>query len=235
MSDILFTVDDFPETLSNFLGSVYQLEFPVQGMTSVVAIVSAAKGTYVVKRSRGHLFSRWLGKEYEVLKVLTQTPLPVPYPHLFLGHDTAEGVEAWLVMSKLPGEPLATVLARETSQDVCQDLLREFGKTLMRIHRHTALLEPQSDRTLAGAEYNLLHPIDGSVELLEQLKKQQPVPVFPTFIHGDFTIDNTLIMEGKVTGIIDWAGGGMGDPRYDLTLAIRPQETGLFQALPHFA
>jgi aminoglycoside phosphotransferase (APT) family kinase protein len=51
-------------------------------------------------------------------------------------------------------------------------------------------------------------------------------------IHGDFTVDNVLIAKGRVTGVIDWAGGGPGDPRYDLALAIRPRETGLFQEPP---
>lgn len=51
-----------------------------------------------------------------------------------------------------------------------------------------------------------------------------------TFIHGDFTIDNVLVSNAVVTGIIDWAGGVYGDPRYDVSLAIRPKlnafETG---------
>ena len=37
------------------------------------------------------------------------------------------------------------------------------------------------------------------------------------------TIDNVLVHNGEVTGIIDWSGGAFGDPRYDVSLAIRPK------------
>lgn len=44
-----------------------------------------------------------------------------------------------------------------------------------------------------------------------------------TLIHGDFTIDNVLVRDGKITSIIDWSGEAFGDPRYDVSLAIRPK------------
>ena len=37
------------------------------------------------------------------------------------------------------------------------------------------------------------------------------------------TVDNVLVHNGKVTGIIDWSGGAFGDSRYDVSLAIRPK------------
>lgn len=47
-------------------------------------------------------------------------------------------------------------------------------------------------------------------------------------IHGDYTIDNVLVSDGIITGIIDWSGGAYGDPRYDVSIAIRPKPN-LFQ------
>lgn len=41
--------------------------------------------------------------------------------------------------------------------------------------------------------------------------------------HCDFTVDNVMVHYGKITGIIDWGDGCYGDPRYDVTLAIRPK------------
>src|SRR5205807_10669213 len=70
--------------------------------------------------------------------------------------------------------------------------------------------------------------VEGSGALLEQLERQRPQMVQPTLIHGDFAMDNVLLVEGKVSGIVDWAWGAWGDPRYDLALAIRPKEN-LFQ------
>lgn len=36
-------------------------------------------------------------------------------------------------------------------------------------------------------------------------------------------MDNVLVSEGRVSGLIDWCWGAFGDPRYDLALATRPK------------
>lgn len=115
-------------------------------------------------------------------------------------------------------------------------MLQAFGSILATIHRTPIPTELQIDnklwldQKLEQAQYNLLHyTTEGNGRLLEELKQNRPLPVPPKLIHGNFTVDNVLLSEGRVTGVIDWAGGGKGDPRYDLALAIRPKETGLFQ------
>ncbi len=121
-------------------------------------------------------------------------------------------------------------IAKEPGSEARLRILRAFGNTLSSIHQHVVSSGLRSDRDLVGAEDTFLrYPTEGSAELLAHLKQHQPDPVPATFIHGDFTVDNVLISEGKVAGIIDWAGAGIGDPRYDLALAIRPKSTGLFQ------
>ncbi len=32
-----------------------------------------------------------------------------------------------------------------------------------------------------------------------------------------------MVSNGSITGVIDWSGGAYGDPRYDVSLAIRPK------------
>lgn len=78
------------------------------------------------------------------------------------------------------------------------------------------------------------HRVDGTAELLEQLKSQKPADIGQTLIHGDCTIDNVLLQGGTVSGFIDWSGGAHGDPRYDVALAIRPKD-GLFETEEDFA
>jgi aminoglycoside phosphotransferase (APT) family kinase protein len=72
-------------------------------------------------------------------------------------------------------------------------------------------------------------PVDGNPALLDWLRQHRPPPVLQTLIHGDFTLDNVLVQDGQVTGIIDWSKGALGDPRYDLALATRPDD-GVFQS-----
>lgn len=223
-------IKEFPEEICTSLGPIHQLIFPSQGDTSTVAVADTANGRYVVKRSRGEQFGSWLQREYEVLETLAQAPFPIPHPYAFVQREMAEGLESWLVMSYVPGEPLVVAIGNEGDQGVRLSVLRAFGNILAAIHRYPMPLELRSDRVLEQAEYNFLHySVEGSAELLEHLKQHRPLPIPPTLIHGDFTVDNVLIAEGKVTGIIDWVGGGMGDPRYDLALAIHPKKTGLFQ------
>ena len=232
MQSTLFDVQTFPTEIASFLGSIHQLTYPPQGDTATVAVVEAARGRYVVKCSRGERFGSWMEREYNALIALSQSPFPTPYPHVFVQREVVGELEAWLVMSYLPGDPLVVVVNNEPDPEARLSILRAFGKALATIHQHTGSSELCSDRNLVGAAYNFLrYSTEGDAELLARLKQYQPEPVPSTFIHGDFTVDNVLISEGKVTGIIDWAGGGRGDPRYDLALAVRPKETGLFQTL----
>lgn len=46
----------------------------------------------------------------------------------------------------------------------------------------------------------------------------------PTLIHGDLNLENVLVSNGAVTGLIDWSGGDLGDPRYDVALALLSDE-----------
>jgi aminoglycoside phosphotransferase (APT) family kinase protein len=227
---------EFPEEVAAVLGTIRRLRYPAQGDTSALAIVEGTGGLYAVKRARGERFSGWLSQEYQALSALAQTALPTPQPRAFVQREVAGVLESWLVMDYLPGETLLAAIGQTAERAARHRLLSAFGAALAAIHQTPipAALRgdgtPWLDRMLERAEHALRHyPIDGNAALLETLEQRRPAPVAPTLIHGDFTADNVLALAGKVTGIIDWAGGGPGDPRYDLALAIRPLPTGLFQ------
>ncbi|PZE20308.1 phosphotransferase family protein [Paenibacillus xerothermodurans] len=61
------------------------------------------------------------------------------------------------------------------------------------------------------------YKIDGTPTLLEKIRDKKPTDFEPTLIHGDCTIDDVLVYEGRISGIIDWSGGVYGDPRYDVS------------------
>lgn len=104
-----------------------------------------------------------------------------------------------------------------------------FGKLLADIHSTPCPKELISNKNwleqmISQAHNNLMNnEVDGTKELLEQVIKHRPDHYKQTFIHGDFTIDNVLVSNGKITGVIDWGSGAYGDPRYDVSLAIRPK------------
>ena len=224
------TQQDFPHDISSLFGDIHHIAYPQQGDTSQVAIVEGTHGQYVVKCSRQLPFTDWLWQEYRVLQALEPSGISIPKTYKFVSRTGSSGPETWLVMAYLPGLSLREVLYTERDGATRHDLLHQFGQVLATIHKTpvpselSPINQPWLATRLALAEQNLRnYDVDGSQELLEHLQRTQPNPTQQTLIHGDFTIDNTLIKDGKVSGVIDWSGGALGDPRSDIALAIRPK------------
>lgn len=229
----LMTIKDLPQEFLSILGEVQNLTFPKQGCTSDVAVVESTTGRYVVKRARGEQYSSWLAEEYRVLTALAPLPLTIiPKPYQFTRQVLPAGEECWLLMDYLPGVSVGERLLASNSLEERQAILHSFGRALALLHMLPVPPElpcdtPWLPQMLEQAEFNLQHfPVDGSKELFQQLQENRPVHVQPQLIHGDYTIDNVLMVGSEVTGIIDWSGGAYGDPRYDIALAIRPQAEG---------
>lgn len=225
-------VSELPDGLLLLTGSISDLTYPKQGWTSDVAIAQSWDSRFVIKRSRGPQFPDWLEQEFRVLTALAPLHLPVPRPLYF---ERSRPEEAWLVMEFIPGEPVRAALARETDATRRSELLANWGSALRRLHASSPPAEFYTevdwiDRALDTAAYNLTHFKNDSMtpELLRWLHQRRPAPGLHGLIHGDCTVDNTLVSNGKVTGFIDWASGTWGDLRYDLTLATRPK-AGIFR------
>jgi aminoglycoside phosphotransferase (APT) family kinase protein len=221
-------LNELPIEINEVLGDIKNIRFPKQGYTSDVGVIETNDTTYVVKRAKGEQFCSWLSKEAFVLNALQNSSLPIP--KVFKYVDKNEGAQSWLLMEFLEGETVREALLSEQNKEKRMDIIYLFGKILSQIHNSPCPEELESsslwiDEMLKNAEYNLNHyEVDGTRELLEKLKTKRPKPFKQTLIHGDFTIDNVLVKNGKITGIIDWSGGAFGDPRYDVALAIRPKK-----------
>ena len=119
-------------------------------------------------------------------------------------------------------------------------LLRRVGALLKRLHETPAPAFFASEtswveRKVAEARESLAW-CEGSADLLADLDRRRPTPVPEVFIHGDLALDNVLVTEDAL-GLVDWPGGDLGDPRYDLALALQtepevhlgPAEVGAFR------
>lgn len=231
-----FQIKEIPQSIKKELGTIHNITFPRQGSTSNVGIVKCDKGLVVLKRATGQQYSEWLKKESTVLQVLAHTDLPVPSVYQFLEQaNSAHEMQSWLCMEFLQGETIREVLTDEKDASIRHEILSSFGEELRRIHNTSCPPElkrqtPWLEEMLKQAESNLnFEATEGTPELLEHLKLNQPSSHPQTLIHGDCTIDNFLVAQGKIVGIIDWSGGAYGDPRYDVALATRPKPN-LFQA-----
>ncbi|HEY3289529.1 MAG TPA: phosphotransferase [Anaerolineae bacterium] len=224
-------VASIPAQIIDAIGPVLQLSESPQGMTSQVAVAQTSRGTVLLKRAEGILYGGWLANEYRVLSALAAVNMPLaPKPLAFARVDSGIVPERWLAMDYIQGETLEAVLSGEVNADRRTELLRQYGEALARIH---ATMIPEAlprpvpnwlDYMLDEAGENLEHySVDGSPQLLAHLRQAHPAPVAQTVIHGDYSIDNVLVDGNNIVGIIDWSGGAVGDPRYDVALGTRPQ------------
>lgn len=222
------TINDrirIPEEFLEVTGEIEKIWFPRQGYTSEVMIVFGNNGTYAIKKASGERFSHDLSREVMVLNSLQGTGLPIPKVYGLMrtnGHS-------WALYQHIHGQTLREAFLRS---DNCtkQRLIFNFGRILARIHNTTCPANlkrsnmPWLDYMLFEAEKSLLRfKTEGTAERLRELKDTKPEHIDQTLIHGDFTIDNVLVEKGEITGVIDWGDGCLGDPRYDVTLAIRPK------------
>lgn len=220
-----------PAPVRAILPPVFSLVQPPQGELSNVAFVrSADQHDIVIKHSANPLYSSWLKREAEVLRALESTNLPVPQ---VIAHHI-DGDAQWLLMTRIPGNSGWTTLAGATPAQR-GSLLRALGDMLARIHA-TPIPEALSDAD--ATPWLERHRLDAQEASLEDdllAPFGPPAPEVRTFIHGDFTLDNVLLCDGRVSGIIDWSGCGAGDPRFDIALALATSPELVLQPADHEA
>ena len=221
-------IDEIPPSIGIDPSVALRTRYPPQGMTSDVAFVACGDQDVVVKRCKVSIYLPWLRREYDVLRCLSDTKLPVPKPIGYVERVGPSGPEAWLTMTKLPGRSLELLLAGMARDDRIT-LMRNFGSAVRNLHTTRAprrLSDKRSwlSRKLNEAESHLAW-CDGSAALLDTLVQSKPDEVPETLVHGDLNFDNVLVDQSGDISFIDWSGGDVGDPRYDLALALNSDET----------
>jgi aminoglycoside phosphotransferase (APT) family kinase protein len=221
-------IDEIPIEIKEYVDTIKSIRFPRQGCTSNVGIIENKSDFYALKRTKGKLYGSLLNREVSVLNYLSETKLPIPKVNKFIEQKNKS--QSWALFEFLEGQTLRTALYNEEVEEKRREMIINFGKILSQIHSNTCPSEiiyekPWLDEMLYQAEFNLKNfKVDGTEELLKKIKgRNKPSEYKQTLIHGDFTIENVLVKNGVVTGIIDWSGGSYGDPRYDVSLAIRPK------------
>lgn len=199
-------------------------------------------GQLIVRIPRHEEARRDLAREAAILSVLApRLPLPVPVPEV-----RTVGAYVVAVHRKLPGEPLLSLDGMDVAQT--QDLACDLALFLRALHALPHDILPAVAPTDPMAEWR---------DLLDQLEAKA-LPLLPvavgnsirdgfisflgyapgiarTITHGDFGTGNILVDNGKVSGIIDFAGCGEGDPAYDLaSLAAGLGDDFLALMAPHY-
>lgn len=216
---------NIPNHFETIIGKIHSFSYPQkQGATSEVSFLYTEKGEFVCKTANRQKYREWLAQEAQVMKCLNEeTDLSIPTFYQFVEEEEV----SYLLMSLKEGITLREALQKSKTEEERYVLIQSFGQLLKQLHetqppKSWITEESWLDNQLQKATFNLLnYQVDGDQKLLDILKKNKPNPSNQTLIHGDCTIDNVLVSNGKVQTFIDLAGAAYGDSRYDIALSIR--------------
>lgn len=219
MNDIL------QSKIEEVIGPIHKFKLlDEQGWTSEVRRILTEDRSYILKSSYKEKYRKWLKVEAQVLAKLSNNKV-ISVPEYF-GYIEEKDSDH-LIMSFEDGMSLTAALNKTIFPTERKLLIRSFGKFLNKFHEKEPLkvLKGEDDwldgLLLKAQSYVENGQTEGSLHLLEHLKKNKPTSVKQTMIHGDCTTDNVFVIDGEVKLFIDVAGMTMGDPRYDESLAIR--------------
>ncbi|MGM7702386.1 phosphotransferase [Pseudalkalibacillus sp. Hm43] len=212
------------EKIEESIGEITKIHIPAeQGWTSTVRQLFTNESKYILKTSTEERYRIWLKTEAQVLKKLLHENIPVPKFHGFIDEED----RSHLIMSYEKGITLRKALATSATLEEQCSLITSFGEFLHHFHESSPIQSLQHDKNWLNEQLRIAEfyvgqgNTDGTKQLLEHLVLNKPTPVQQTMIHGDCTIDNVLVTDGKVHKFIDVAGMTVGDPRFDEALAIR--------------
>jgi len=163
-------------------------------------------------------------------------PTAVPQVRLL---DSELGLLA--VHSRLPGEPFHSLNGFGDAERVVGDLA-SFLRSLHRLDI-TVVADGQredgwreiADRLPSDLLPKLSPLIRPAVETTFRRFAEQADALPLQVIHGDFGTGNILAAHDRVTGVIDFAGCGLGDPAYDIASLVAGLGDGLLsRLLPYY-
>ncbi len=214
--------------------------YPISGgHSNETALLSAPDGQWILRRPPASAISASannLAREYRVMAALAGTDVPAPRAVAFAeAGEVSDG--AVLVMSLAPGHPLTDSWPDGWPVEVSVgDVGRAAVEALAALHAvdHEAVglgdfgrpanyLQRQVARWRGQYEQNKVRDLPQFDELGAWLERHRPPEQQPAILHGDFHLDNCLIVAGpptRVAAIIDWELATVGDPLVDLGLLL---------------
>lgn len=222
-----------PREIAQYVGPLNALEYPPQGTAFQVAILTSARGRFVLKMAHTPARSKALIREAHILTILKEHIPTIAQP---LADAPVNGGHAFL-FTYLEGEPLHLVIQHASTRER-HYLLAQWAQALQQVHCWTPNLLYPSDwlaATLTWLSANILarspevlvtntnSRFDGSNarHLLADLQSRRAsIKNDIVFGHYDYCLPNVLVQDRQVTGIIDWSGAGYIDRRFDLATAL---------------
>jgi len=217
-----------PAQVLAITGPVVHRSSPYHGRCGLVLLLQNASEQYfVVKVARGAYRMQELALEYEVLKLLHGTEIPVPKP---LVHVQSRPL-GFLLMEHAAGRSATDILRETGSRDDRNRIAVAMGSMLSTLHHLPVrmvswqecvdgqLLSAErhlQEKVMSRAEFRAKGITGDPVKELERLRATCPKPGVVAVLHGDFRPKNVLLDGERITSVLDWSFTDLGDPWYDL-------------------
>jgi aminoglycoside phosphotransferase (APT) family kinase protein len=170
-----------------------------------------------------------IGRECETVKKMYGSGVPVPKIY-WLEQDTSILGHPFVLMEKIEGERLMDAWMKHPEHR--SQLMEDLISVLVKIHQVDwqvgglgFLGEPEHDRFYALSEIKkweqvlekgayCANPV--AAELGVWLRRNMPAAERTTVCHGDYSVLNAYVHEGRIAAMLDWEMVGLGDPVSDI-------------------
>ena len=208
----------------------------MQGHSNLTFLVRRGEETWVLRRPpRGELLptSHDVSREYRIMSALAGTSVPVPRPVVHCDDLEVIGAPFYL-MERVDGVAIRGELppAYQADEGARLGLAEKLIDTLADIHlldwasigldglgKPSGYIERQVRRWTAQLMGAWNREIPELSDVANWLQEHIPQSPRPSLVHGDYRLDNLMVLPGppaRVTAVIDWEMGTIGDPLADL-------------------
>tara|TARA_Y100000746_G_scaffold88109_1_gene74906 strand:+ start:461 stop:1477 length:1017 start_codon:yes stop_codon:yes gene_type:complete len=240
-------MDFFSEKLKKYISSVVDIsedfnfeQFKV-GRSNITFKIFDDANSFVLRRPPFGLkleSAHNMGREYKILKVLSENGLRVPKP-MYLYNKKELSVDDFYIMEFIEGETIANNQIADEFNEIQKNTITEsFIKVLSEIHnfdvisselndlgKHEDYVERQINRwnkQFQSQKVREIKELESATKLLlDNIPSQQTVGI----VHGDYRLDNVRVKDNQVAAVLDWELCTLGDPLADMGTVIASWNT----------
>ena len=204
-------------------------------------IITESKSLVLRRKPPGKLLpsAHAVDREYKVITALYETDVPVPKTYGLCEDDDVAGT-AFFVMDFLDGDLFWDPMIPSMTNRDRTEIYKNKNKNLAKLHsvdykkigledygKPGNYVARQVSRWSKQYRASETDNIEAMNNLIDWLPKNIPDDDETTIVHGDYRLDNMILKNNEVIGILDWELSTLGHPIADFSyhcLSWRTQE-----------
>ena len=204
-------------------------------------IITESKNLVLRRKPPGKLLpsAHAVDREYKVITALYETDVPVPKTYGLCEDDDVAGT-AFFVMDFLDGDLFWDPMIHSMTNRDRTEIYKNKNKNLAKLHsvdykkigledygKPGNYVARQVSRWSKQYRASETDNIEAMNNLIDWLPKNIPDDDETTIVHGDYRLDNMILKNNEVVGILDWELSTLGHPIADFSyhcLSWRTQE-----------